>query len=182
MNKKPHILNTQKIAESRLFTIEQLKLEFSNGEQRQYERISTHANGAVLIIPCISDHEIIMIREYSAGTDRYELVFPKGLVDKGESIEQAAQRELREEIGYGAESLQYLRSTTVSPGYMAFETHLLIAQNLFNESLEGDEPEPLEQVTLDLDCFDDLLKLPELTEARSIAALYMIRDYLRDIS
>ncbi|MFW2373982.1 MAG: ADP compounds hydrolase NudE [Gammaproteobacteria bacterium] len=180
MPDKPTILNTCVIAQSRLFRIEQLSLQFSNGEQRDYERIIAPGNGAVLIVPLLQDSTVLMVKEYSAGTDNYELVFPKGRINAGESIEYAANRELREEIGYAARQLKHIRSMTLAPGYLKFNTHIVLAEHLYPDSLQGDEPEPLEIVACDLSILDEFLQQPSLTEARSIACLYMVRDLLRD--
>ena len=179
MPDKPTILHTSVIAQSRLFRIEQLSLEFSNGEQREYERIIAPGNGAVLIVPLLKASTVLMVTEYSAGTDNYELVFPKGRIDAGESIEHAANRELKEEIGYAAQKLKHIRSMTLAPGYLKFNTHIVLAEQLYPDDLQGDEPEPLEIVSCDLNRLDTFLQQPSLTEARSIACLYMIRDLLR---
>lgn len=180
MPDKPTILNTSVIAQSRLFRIEQLSLEFSNGEQRDYERIIAPGNGAVLIIPLLEDTTVLMVKEYSAGTNNYELVFPKGRIDAGESIEHAANRELREEIGYAARELNHIRSMTLAPGYLKFNTHIVLAEQLYPDDLDGDEPEPLEIVKCDLNKLDQVLQKTSLTEARSIACLYIVRDLLRE--
>ena len=86
-----------------LFKIEQLDLEFSNGETRVFERMAGSGRGAVMVVPFINDDEFLLVREYAAGTHTYELGFPKGLIDPGESPEVAANRELKEEIGFGTE-------------------------------------------------------------------------------
>ena len=72
MNTKPIILKRKIHSQSRLFTIEQVELEFSNGEHRQYERLIAPGIAAVLIIPVVDPQHVIMIREYSVGTERYE--------------------------------------------------------------------------------------------------------------
>jgi ADP-ribose diphosphatase len=178
MSKKPTILNTTTLAESRLFTIQQLSLEFSNGEHREYERIVAHSHGAVLIVALLNPSTVLLVKEYSAGSDRYELVFPKGLIDAGESIEEAANRELMEEIGYGAHKLSHISTMSVAPGYLSFETHIVLAEELYEQRLDGDEPEPLDIVRCDLSQLDSFIQRPDLTEARSIASLYMVRDIL----
>jgi ADP-ribose diphosphatase len=55
---------------------------------------------------------------------------------------------------------------------------IVIAQGLYKEKLEGDEPEELEVIPWKLDNIQGLLATGECTEARSIAALYMTKDYL----
>lgn len=180
MNKKPKILNTNTIAKSRLFEIENVSLEFSNGNQHDYERIIAPSKGAVLIVPVINEHTLLMIKEYAVGSDRYELLFPKGVIDPDESIEDAANRELMEEIGLAANKLTHIHSMTIAPGYLSFVTHIVIAEDLYEKKLEGDEPEPLETIECDLNKFEAILQNPELTEARSIAALYITRDKLQN--
>jgi len=175
---KPRILNRKILNKSRLFTIEQVGLEFSNGEQREYERIVAPGAAAVLIIPVIDDQHVVMIREYSVGTDRYELVFPKGKIDQGEDILAAANRECMEEIGYRAGQLTPLGQMTIAPGYLGFITHIILAENLQPETLEGDEPEELQQVVCNIHQIQSLIDNETLSEARSIAALYQVRDIL----
>ncbi|TNF36922.1 MAG: ADP compounds hydrolase NudE [Gammaproteobacteria bacterium] len=178
MKQKPRIIKTQTLSESRLFSIEQVSLEFSNGSNCDYERIIASSNGAVLIVPVLDESTVIMIREYSVGTERYELVFPKGRMDDGENILQAANRELMEETGYGANLLAHIHTMSIAPGYLGFDTYIVVAENLYEHKLDGDEPEPLEVVHCALNDFQGLINHPELTEARSIAALYMVRDIL----
>ena len=45
--KKPTIHQKTVVASSRLFAIEALDLEFSNGEKREYERLARRGHGAV---------------------------------------------------------------------------------------------------------------------------------------
>ncbi len=180
MNNKPTILKRKTHCQSRLFSIEQVDLQFSNGEQRQYERIIAPSAGAVLIIPILDNERVILIREYSVGTERYELVFPKGKIDANESVLDAANRECMEEIGYRAGRLTPFGEMTIAPGYLGFRTHVILAEELQPESLEGDEPEELEQVVCHIDDIDRLLTQETLSEARSIAALYQVRDYLKN--
>lgn len=179
MRKKPQILGTRTLARTRLFQIEQVDLRFSNGVETQYERLRGSADGAVLIVAMPSTEEVLLVREYAAGSDRYELGFPKGRIEPGEAIVSAADRELQEEIGFGARQLDHIGSVTLAPGYFSHTTHLVIARDLFASRQSGDEPEELEVVRWKLDDLGALLREEDLTEARSIAALYMVRDWLR---
>jgi len=178
MKNKPKILKQTLHSQSRLFGIEKVALEFSNGQQREYERIIAPSAGAVLIIPVLDKDHVIMIREYSVGTERYELVFPKGKIDPGEEILEAANRECMEEIGYRATQLTPFGKMTIAPGYLGFMTHLVLAENLVEEKRQGDEPEELQQVICNVHDIERLIRHENLSEARSIAALYQVRDLL----
>lgn len=175
MARKPEISLTETIAKTRLFEIQRLQLQFSNGEQREYERLKSGSRGAVLIVP-VMDGDVYLIREYAAGTDRYELAFPKGLIEAGEGILDAANRELMEEVGYGANELRHLRTFSIAPGYFSHQTHVVLAQGLFPATAEGDEPEPIEVVRWSLNDIDGLLAQEDFTEARSVAALLLLHQ------
>ena len=94
---KPTILNVETVARSRLFNVESVDLEFSNGVRRVYERMRPSTREAVMIVPIVDDH-IILIREYAVGTESYELGFSKGLIDPGETVDEA---DVFEEAQYG---------------------------------------------------------------------------------
>ncbi len=180
MPEKPTILKKTTVATSRLFRIEALDIEFSNGEQRTFERLARgNAAGAVLVVPMLDDETVLLIREYSAGVDRYELGLPKGRIDPGETSFDAANRELKEEVGYGAKHMHHLSSFSIAPQYLQHMTEIIIATDLYPEKLVGDEPEELGVVPWRLSDINGLLANGECTEARSIAALFMAYEYLR---
>lgn len=174
---KPEIVNVETIAQSRLFTIEAVSLVFSNGVSRVYERMRPSGRESVLIVPII-DHHLILIREYVAGLDAYELGFPKGLIDSGESVLAAADRELKEEAGFGANQMQILSQLTAVSSYLSGRMNVVLAQGLYPEKLEGDEPEPLPVIRWPVDNMLALLNEPDFTEARNISALFMVREWL----
>jgi len=178
MANKPQILHVETIAKTRLFRVEALELEFSNGVVVQYERLKTSSYGAVLVVPMIDNETVLLIREYAAGVERYELALPKGRIEAGEAVLDAANREMMEEVGHGAKQLTLLTMLTSAPGYSSQKTHVVLAEGLYEHRLPGDEPEPIEVVPWKLSKLAALLQQDDCTEARSIAALYMVRDLL----
>lgn len=170
MKEKPQILSTTPVCTSRFFNIETVHLEFSNGETRDFERLTSRVTKAVMVLP-IEDNHLILIREYSVGVEAYMLGFPKGLIDPGETNLEAANRELQEEAGFAAKDLEYLTSFSMNPGYMKMSTDLVKATGLYPSVLPGDEPEPLEVVRWPLNKIDELLKREDFSESRSVAAL-----------
>lgn len=169
---------TRQVEHSRFLRAEQVDLEFSNGEQRTHERLRSSGLGAVVIVPMQDDDTVLLVREYATGLGRYELGLPKGRLDQDETVEQGADRELKEEVGYGARELHILTSLSLAPAYMSSMTHVVIARDLYPERLQGDEPEELEVVPWKLGNLHLLLAEPEVSEGRSIAALFIAREYL----
>src|SRR5690554_4100024 len=179
MSRKLPIIHSVSEHEAGPYRMERMDLEFSNGERRRYERMHGHSCGAVAVVPMLDADTVLMVREYAAGLQRYELGLVKGRIDAGETAEQAADRELKEEAGYGARDVQVLRMLTLAPTYMSHQTHLVLARDLYPERLPGDEPEQLEVVPWKLDALHELVLREEFSEGRSIAALFIAREYLR---
>lgn len=177
--KLPTIRQRKQVAQSRLFAIEQVDLTFSNGVEREYERIPGSGRGAVMVVPMLDDDTMLLVREYCAGTHSYELGFPKGLIDPEEAPAEAANRELQEEIGYGANQIELLHQVAMAPAFFNASMHIFIAKDLYTQWLEGDEPEPLEVVPWKISDYKALLQQPDFNEARSIAALMLLIDQLR---
>lgn len=178
MNKRPTILATRDAPDSPLRRAEEVDLQFSNGERRTYQRLKGSGFGAVLIVAMRDPETVLLVREYGVGVDRYELGVPKGRLDQDETTEQGADRELKEEVGYGARKLKILGTLSLSPSYMTHLAHVVLAEDLYPERLPGDEPEELEVVPWRMDKLHELLARDDVTEGRSIAALFMAREYL----
>lgn len=178
MPTKPSILKRATVARSRLFRADELHLRFSNGEERTYEKLCSGGPGAVLIVPLLDENTVLLVREYAAGIEDYHLALPKGAIDQGESLLAAANRELKEEVGYGARKLQFLKRINLSPAYMEHGINVVIAWDLYPERLEGDEPEPIEVVPYPLSDLMQLIARADVCEGRSIAALFMLREWL----
>ncbi|MDO6678698.1 ADP compounds hydrolase NudE [Shewanella sp. 10N.286.52.C2] len=177
-HKKPEILHREIVAKSRLFQIEQLHLKFSNGIERQYERMSGGSRGAVMIVP-VHQGQFLLAKEYAAGTDNYELGFPKGLIDPGEEAVEAANRELQEEIGFASRKLTLLKELSLAPGYFASKMQIFIAEELYESRLEGDEPEPIEVIPWALGEWQALLDNTDFSESRSVSALFLAQQHLQ---
>lgn len=177
----PTVLSEEIVAQSRLFTVQSQSLEFSNGTKVIYERLLGNPNGAVLIIPMLDKDTMLLIREFGGGVGRYELGFPKGKIDPGETWREASVRESQEEIGYLPAEVKLLDSVSLAAGYMTHHTHIVLATGLSPQDAEGDEPEPLEVVPWKVKDWPDLLAHPDFSEGRAYAALMLVLKELEHI-
>ncbi len=168
---KPEITAVTEFARGRMFRLETVDLLFSNGNTAQYERARSGLLGAVLVVPVTAAREVLLIREYQVGPDAYELVLPKGGIEAGEAPLEAANRELMEEVGQRAGSLELLKVMSLAPSMMSHRTHLVLATDLSPAEAVGDEHEPLEVVPWPLDDLESLVAREDFTESRSLAAL-----------
>ena len=177
MSPRPKVLARRVVARSRLFSVEEVDLEFPNGSRRTFERIPGGTD-SVVIVPLLDAQTLLLIREYGAGSDRYELGLPKGIMEPGEDALAAANREIQEEIGYAARDLRLIHRVSLVPGYIGHHSLIVLARDLYPSRLPGDEPEPIEVVPWRLDDLDALLAREDFDEARSIAALFITERFL----
>lgn len=179
MSRKLPIIHATRPSPHSRFLGEQVDLEFSNGEKRTYERLLSAGLGAVIVVAVQDDDDtVLLIREYGVGLEHYELGLPKGKLDAGETVLEGANRELKEETGFGARELLHMGALSLSPSYMKHVTQIVLARGLYEERLPGDEPEELDVVPWKLSDLHRLISRPDVTEGRSIAALFMAREYL----
>ncbi|MFU8814988.1 MAG: ADP compounds hydrolase NudE [Pseudomonadales bacterium] len=174
----PDILAVRPIARSRFFRIEELDLRFGNGVERTYERLAGSGTPAVIVVAVNADNELLLIREYCAGFHEVQLTLVKGAAEGQESLEEAANRELKEEVGMGARNIRFLKRLSLAPGHMGFTINVLLATDLYPARLPADEPEPPEVVPWPVAHLDELIHGEEFREARAIAALCLARPLL----
>ncbi len=79
----------------------------------------------VLILARTAEGKWVMTEQYRHGSQTIELEFPAGIINRGETPEQAALRELQEECGYGAAMAKYLGSLPVNPDRHRGKFHIV---------------------------------------------------------
>jgi ADP-ribose pyrophosphatase len=124
------------------FDIESLIFTSSRGNQIRRECI--RHPGSVIILPLLSDHSIVLIRNWRLSTQSWLWELPAGTMTSGEDPAQCARRELAEETGYTAASIAPLAPMPwfyAAPGLTDERMHAFIATGLAHggQALEEDE-------------------------------------------
>ena len=99
-------------------------------------------------------------------------------MDLGESLKDASNRELQEEIGFAGTEFIHLKQLSLSPSYMRSGIDVVLVRGLYPSKLDGDEPEPLELVPWKLNNLTELYIQEDFTEGRALAALTLAQEYL----
>lgn len=127
----------------------------------------------VNILPLTPDGQIVMIRQFRHGTDRVSLEIPGGLVDPHEKDPlEAALRELREETGFAAESLEPLGVMSPNPAMMTNRCFSYLATGCRRVGdLVMDPGEDIEVVTVPVAELDERLRRGEIDHAIVLATI-----------
>lgn len=130
------------------------------------------------VIVVAQDHDgcILVIEEpaYAFGTTA--LLLPGGVAEPDEDVLATAQRELREETGFGASRLIHIGTLRPWSKYLRVSSHLVFAEGLFEAPLRGDETHPIPLHRLTHAELRRMMAAGEIMDARMIAALAMCFD------
>jgi ADP-ribose pyrophosphatase len=113
--------------------------------------------GSVAIIPIIDD-DLILLRQYRYPAGKELLEIPAGTLEKNESPQICAARELTEETGYAASSWSKLLSCYMTPGYSNEKIHIYVAEGL---TRVGADPQEDEIINIERHSFNEVLGMVE---------------------
>jgi 8-oxo-dGTP pyrophosphatase MutT (NUDIX family) len=119
-------IERERIQSCRVFDVQRI-LARSPRTGRSHEFFGIGASDWVNVIPLTSEGEVVMVRQFRHGAGVVTLETPGGIVDPGERPDQAAARELLEETGYRAGSVQPLGSVNPNPALFGNRLHAFLA-------------------------------------------------------
>ena len=152
----------------------------ANGIQETYDYI--HHDGAAAVLPVTTEGKLIMVRQYRNALDRFTLELPAGKVDAPDEPRiECAYRELEEETGFKAETMEYLMTINTTVAFCDEAIDLFVARDLVKteQHLDADESIDVEEWEV-----KDLLELiygGKLTDGKTVAAImaYAQREGIR---
>jgi 8-oxo-dGTP pyrophosphatase MutT (NUDIX family) len=174
------ITKDKKLLETPIFSLHEKVMNPQNSDARPSFYV-LNAPEWINIIALTPENEIILVEQYRAGIDRLTLELPGGMVDAGESAEEAAKREMLEETGYSSENWSYLGKVSSNPAILSNYTHLYLAEaseKTAQQHTEGNED--IEVHTLPLDRFLELVSNGTVHHAIVVAAVaqYLLHNRL----
>jgi ADP-ribose pyrophosphatase len=127
--------------------------------------------GSVVILPCLDDNRICLIRNYRVSVDQTLIELPAGTLEEGEEPLQTAFRELIEETGYRADVMTPLNSFYAAPGILDERMHLFAATGLTKGDPRREANEQIENLVITWGEAFDLLRRGEIIDAKTIVGL-----------
>jgi len=173
-NLKETFLSTEQIYAGKIVNLRRDTVRLPNGKEASREVVE-HP-GAVAVVPVLPDGRVLMVRQFRHPVGRVLLEIPAGKLDAGEDPDVCARRELEEETGHRAGSLERRASIFTGPGFTNEMIHMYIADDLVKTAVNPDEDEFLEVRAYELSELRRMIRDGRICDAKTIAGIYLLQD------
>lgn len=131
----------------------------------------------VNVVALTPERRLLVVRQYRFGSASVTTEIPGGMVDPGETSEQGARRELREEAGYTSERWTYLGAVEPNPAIHDNLCHHWLAEDARKtHDLDLDPGEDISVLTLSLDETRAEIAAGDIRHALVLTALARVMD------
>jgi len=177
MDLTEHCISSNTIAADGLFSVKRDLVRLPNGNTSHRDYV-THP-GAVLIVPILSNGNVVLERQFRYPLHQVFIELPAGKIDANEEVLTTGQRELLEETGYTAKDWVKLGIQHPCIGYSNEVIHTYLATGLIAGAHQRDKDEILETFEVSLaDCLT-MIQNGEITDSKTIVALFLAEKYLQ---
>jgi ADP-ribose pyrophosphatase len=160
---------TRHIYKGRVVTLDVDTVTLPNGVTVELEMI--HHPGAAAVVPIKEDGTVILIRQYRHAAGGYIYEIPAGKLHPGEDPKICAVRELEEEIGYRAASVELLVSILTTPGFTDEVIHIYKGTGLTLAKQNLDHDEVIEIIEIPLEKAIAQIRDGTIRDAKTIVGL-----------
>ena len=165
------MISSERVFDGRIVRLRADAVLLPNGRNATREVVEHRPS--VVVVPIDADGNAILVRQYRYPADQVLLEAPAGVVEESETPDDCAMRELQEEIGFSSRNLRALGGFWMSPGYCTEFMHAYLAKDLVPSKLQADADESIEVERVSISRVSRLIRLGEIQDAKTIAALLM---------
>jgi ADP-ribose pyrophosphatase len=169
---EPDVAEERTVSSERLYEGRTINLRIdrvsTDGEQSTHVREIVEHSGAAVIVAQPDPEHVVLVRQWrhAAGLRMWEI--PAGKLDPGETPQQCAARELREETGYAAGTLTPMFSGYSAPGFCAEILHFFHATELVGGESDPDEGEEILMRSFSLTELERAMHTGELLDVKTL--------------
>lgn len=158
------------------YRVRQDAIRLPDGSEGVYNVVE--APDSVFIVPVTPDNQIVLIRNYRYTLGEWVWEVPAGGIKAGQSAEEAAHDELREEIGGRTEYLQFLMKASTMNGIGSNYAHFYLARDVHLSQAEHEKTEIMTMHPMPISDVFDLVQRGKMNDVSSMTALFLARRFL----
>lgn len=167
---------TESVYIGSIIRVEKLTVELPNG--RIATRDIVRHKGASAVVAVTREGEFLLVRQYRKPNEMISVEIPAGKLDAGEEPETCAIRELEEETGFRAASMEKLFSMQSTPGFSDEIIHVFLATDMLRGVPKPDEDEFISSFPVSFTEALSMIRDGRITDGKTIAGLYAALDRL----
>ncbi|HOT62833.1 MAG TPA: NUDIX hydrolase [Treponemataceae bacterium] len=172
-------IGRKRVFSTRVFDVVEIESRSPEGDDGRF--LSLEAADWAIIVPTVrapdGSERFLMVRQWRHGSESLSVEFPGGVIEPGEDPLAAARRELREETGREARTIELAATLSPNPAIMSNRCHIFLAELGELGAGEGelalDEDEYLVASTIPVDEVFAMMGRGEFTHALMVAALFL---------
>ena len=119
---------------------------YQNEDGKTYVRDCVNPGDAAIVLPIDENNNVVFVMQLREAIGEVCLELPAGMVDPGEDPKDTAKRELEEETGIIANTVEHLISVYPSSGYTSEKIHIYFAKDFKNGKQKLDSTENIEEI------------------------------------
>jgi len=167
------VLSTRRVYEGKVLSLDVDEVLEPEGVRATREVV--RHRGSVAALPVHEDGRMVLVRQYRYAVDALVWELPAGRLDPGETVEDAARREMEEEVGLRPRGLEALATFYTTPGFCDERMHLFRATGLESVAARPEADERIESRAFTRAEVEEMIRRGEIAEGKTLVALLMER-------
>lgn len=163
-------MKVTEIFKGRVVTLNLEEITLPNGHTVKLE-VARHLDAAA-IVPVADDGKILLIRQFRPVLNAWLWEIPAGLLEKDEDPALCAARELEEETGWTAATVEPILGVHTSCGFTNEVIHLFKGTGLKPGRLAREPGEVIEEKFFTVDQVREMMARGEITDAKTLVGLF----------
>jgi ADP-ribose pyrophosphatase len=167
-------LASTRVYSGKVINVDLDTVRFPDGSQGDLEMV--RHPGASAVVPFLSDPagddpQLLLVKQYRYAADGYVYEIPAGKLDGAEDPRVCAARELQEETGCSAETIEHLTTIYTTPGFTDERIHLFLARGLTRGDVAHEKDEFMTIETVTLSRALEMIRDGEIVDAKSVVGI-----------
>jgi ADP-ribose pyrophosphatase len=169
-------IHRKEIYQGNIFDVHRVHIQLPDEREKDYDLV-IH-DKAVVLVPIDQNGNILFVQQFRLGANQVLLELPAGVLNEGETPENCAKREIREETGMAACNLQKIGEMYITPGYCTEYQYIFLAQGLRDDPLSSDADEFIHVRRITIEHAYEMVRRGEINDAKTLAALLLAQPFL----